>query len=670
MDAKQTPVNEYLLKEIINEIPVFQRNYSWEKENCKQFFDDIHSAGRSQTTNIHFIGSLIVVNSESSFDQQKNSVIDGQQRLITSNLFLKAFLSTFPDDTYTQKFVIPRLFLDTRQGLIPKLNLIKNDDLVFKAILNDQTDELTEKQKNSKVFINYEYLKKLIEESKADSETLEKGLKKFVLVGISINEDENPQLIFEALNSAGKKLSESDLIKNHLLMKNISKQEFFYDNYWYKIENNVSVEYLDEFFKAFLLIKLKKSFAIRDLYVNFKAYANNLNLEDILKELLFYSNLYSKILFKNELQKNIKERFEKIDVTGLKVVYPFVLEAFAKYSLKEFDENEFFKILDLLENYLIRNVIMDRPSNGYNKLIPIWLKALKNYESFEKKLFSTSSDKFKFVKNSELEQSFKYFNFYKNRRELTKSMLYLFEKELSRNEIVAQDKLTIEHVMPQTLTPNWRNSLGENAKSTHNKYLHTVGNLTLTGDNSNLSNKPFSEKKSEFNEFSKLSLNKHFESLENWTKEEIEDRSNQLFELFIKIWEEPTNIDLYEKENIKDFDLSESSDVDFKNQKPKSFKFSENDETQVSEFKDLYISVITEVYYEHEELFNKYLNSGEFNKIDFIRMDKKEFHSSEKIADTFYLKKGLQISGIFRRLRELFDIFEIHHEKLIIYLEN
>ncbi|MEA3227703.1 MAG: DUF262 domain-containing HNH endonuclease family protein, partial [Campylobacterota bacterium] len=510
MEATVLKLYEYLNQDKIDKIPVYQRNYSWQKDNCEQLFNDILNAGETGSVQSHFIGSIIVI-VDGGIDGNKNIIIDGQQRVTTAVLFLKAFYDVTKNEFIKDEFIKRQIFKITEDGKVPKLTLNRDDNNILEKILTNK--ELKEIDKISKVYKNYDYFKNRIKNS--EEKKLKIGFEKLRIVGIRLSLRENPQLIFESLNSTGLQLNPTDLIRNFLLMNQASKeQDRLFLDYWHKIKQNIINNYMEEFFRSFLVIKLSIDVSQKKVYEYFKEYKinNSFESEEILKELLFYAKLYAKLLFRNlEEDKNINYKIVAIEALNQKVIYPFLLECYASFERDELNKDEFIKILEFLENYLIRSIVCDVSSKGLNKFNPILIKRLnENSDKFQNitKVITLTKSKNRMKSDKEFIEALKHNKIYSNKTlKNGKILLYKIESYLSKKEVVSDDNLTVEHIMPQTLTKEWKSEI-LNYKEFYDEYLNTLGNLTLTAYNSELSNKLFKYKKLEFGK-SNLTLNRY-----------------------------------------------------------------------------------------------------------------------------------------------------------------
>ena len=673
MEATVLKLYEYLNQDKIDIIPVYQRNYSWKKENCSQLFNDILKAGESEKIEIHFIGSIIVI-VDGGLNGNTNIIIDGQQRVTTAILFLKAFYDETDNDYFKDEFIKRQLFKITEDGKQQKLILNKDDNSILEKILKG--DNLKDNEKTSKIFQNYDYFRTEIKNN--DEKTLIDGFKKLRVVGIRLNITENPQLIFESLNSTGLQLNATDLIRNFLLMSSTaSEQDRLYSGYWYKIEQNITNEYMVEFFKSYLTIKTLEVVAVNKVYEKFKEYIliQNLDIEKTLEDLLFYSNVYAKLIFTNlEEDENIKLQIQDIEKLNQKVIYPFLLECYISFTKNILTKEEFLDILAFLENYLIRSIVCEDSNKGLNKFNSNLIKEFNNNSDKVKSIkniFINTTSKSRMKSDKEFITALKYNKIYQNKTiKAGKVLLYKIDKILNPKEKIEDDKISVEHIMPQTLSIEWKVYLGEEYKFIFAEYLHTLGNLTLTGYNRELSNKPFIDKK-ELLKDSNFSLNSYFNDIEFWTKEQIEARADTLIWKLLEIYPFPSQLIETNEEQINSFLLSERNEITIQNTKPNSIDLFDT-HYKVKSWRDLYAKTVEVIYDKYQELFDKHIELNSFNaNKNLLSLNKEDMAKlSHCQIGNFYLNTNLSSTQTLSNISTLFQVLEIDEEELYIYLAD
>ncbi|WRD97194.1 DUF262 and DUF1524 domain-containing protein [Helicobacter pylori] len=531
-------------------IPIYQRVYSWEKEQCKQLWDDIIKTDGNDQIEGHFIGSIVFVQ-DGIYNTNHNKllIIDGQQRLTTITLLLTALRNYLNDeDEFLEKF--------SRQKIQNRylINSDEKGDKKFKLILSEpdrdtllsliDKDRRKPSEPSSKIMENF----KLFEEWVSNTnklETIFKGLDKLMVVEISLERGkENPQLIFESMNSKGKDLTQTDLIRNYILMGlEPEKQKIFYKKYWRAMEENFkqNKKWFDRFVRHYLTIKTRIP-NINKVYVAFKDYRQKegIGIEDLLKDLQKYCGYFCQIVFKKEADKDLNKALGFLVDLEMDVIYPLLLELYSDYSDGVLSKDDFIRSIALIESYICRRAVCGLGTNSLNKVFPSFTKHIQKDEYFKslEAHFGYLTEKQRFPNNDEFKDCFITINFYK-----FKKREYFFERleNFDRKERVYTHEYTIEHIMPQELTEEWKRDLGENFQEIHDKYLHTIGNLTLTGYNPEYSNKSFKEKQGMEKGFkdSPLRLNQGLRGLESFGEEEIKKRANDLADLALKIWTYP-----------------------------------------------------------------------------------------------------------------------------------
>lgn len=567
MDAKATTLSGFFEENQNNQfvIPIYQRVYSWEKEQCEQLWDDIIKIGGNDKMNGHFIGSILYVR-DGNTHSSPLLIIDGQQRLTTITLLLIALRNRSSDEVkILEKFSRK----ETESYLI---NSNKDGDKKFRLILSESDKDtllfLIDKNKRKpsepsvKIVENFKLFEKWISENTDKLETIVKGLEKLMIVWIALEKGkDDPQLIFESMNSKGIELTQTDLIRNYIVMETETeeKQKNFYNRYWRAMEkdftqNETLFKLFNRFVRHYLTIKTGKIPNEKRVYGAFKDYQQKegIEIEDLLKDLQKYCGYFCQIAFKKEADKDLNKALSFLVDLERDVVYPLLLELYSDYSDGVLSKRDFIPIIALTESYLCRRAVCGLGTNSLNKIFPSFTKKINKdqyLESIEAHFLSLEKTTGKFPKDSEFRDSFITIDFYK-----LKKIKYFLERleNFDTKEPVDTQKCDTEHIMSQTLNPEWQRDLGENFEAIHEKYLHTIGNLTLTGYNSNYSNNSFQEKRDMKNGFkqSPLRLNQSLKDLESFGEKEIEERANDLADRALKIWTYP-KLDLETLEEYK-----------------------------------------------------------------------------------------------------------------------
>lgn len=570
MKASEAKLLEFLKKSPQFIIPIYQRAYSWGYKECLQLWEDIIRTGKNNNINAHFVGSIVYVEKGlySISSQTPLLVIDGQQRLTTISLILEALARKTKESEPIEGFSankLRRYYLldDLAEGDSKyKLLLSETDKDSLLAILNNTNLPV---DFSIRIKENFELFSKLISEQK-NLDTICKGLLKLVIVDISLNRDQdNPQLIFESLNSTGKELSQADLIRNYILMGlEPELQSKLYKNYWRPMELNFGqsgyVQYFDAFMRHYLTVKTGNIPREREVYEAFKVYSkeNKLSnteagINNLVEDIFIFANYFCAMVLNKEDDKDLRTAFNDLKELKVDVAYPFLLEVYDDYNNKIIDKLAFLEIVKLTESYVFRRAICEIPTNSMNKTFANFTKNIdkNNYLDGIKANFVLLSSYRRFPKDDEFQVKLKFKDLYNFR-----SKAYWLRKleNNDRKEYVQINDYTIEHIMPQNsnLSIDWQKELGDNWKEIHEKYLHTLGNLTLTGYNSEYSDHSFYKKKNMQGGFSDspLRLNKDIASADKWNEESIIKRANKLAQEISIIWSYP-NVDKSILENLR-----------------------------------------------------------------------------------------------------------------------
>ncbi len=560
MKATETRLFKFLQKSAQFIIPIYQRQYSWTYAQCEQLWNDILRAGSTGLEG-HFIGSVVYVERSlySHSDVPELLVIDGQQRL-TSNSLLIAALSheiTKRNEKAEQKIEIDGTNAKKLKNYY-LCNAEEDGELYYKLVLTQSDNEALHKIVDGKVDFeeesvhrveqNYRFFAgKLANLDDDELSHIYKGLQKLIIVDIALDKDkDDPQLIFESLNSTGLALSQADLIRNYVLMKqDIKEQNRLYKNYWFPMEKNFGHGEYSERFNAFMrdFLTLKTGYTPRkdEVYEGFKTYVakSTDSIQDIVAEVHRYSTYYAAFTLEAESQTSLREAFKDLNSYKVDVAYPLLLEMYNDYDHKVLALDAFVECVRYIESYAFRRLVCWIPTNSMNKTFArfsVGLKKDRYVESFKAKFLLLTGNR-RMPLDSEFEHNLQNKDMYNMR-----SRSYWLRKleNYHHKEPIHVTEYTIEHVMPQNpnLSKAWQEALGENWQEVHETYLHTLGNLTLTGYNSELSDRSFQEKQTMEGGFadSHLRLNKGLAKLEKWDEHAIQQRARELSKTMLDIW--------------------------------------------------------------------------------------------------------------------------------------
>ena len=493
-------------------IPIYQRTYSWTEKECTQLWEDVYRAGLDDSIDVHFIGSIVYIEDGLSNNTKRapNLVIDGQQRLTTITLLLAALAGAVGDDEPVEGFSAD----ENRETLLT--NHRRSGDEFYKLLLT-RTDRDTLKAivgghdyptpRSDRIVENYDAFRARLAAGGAVVETICKGLSKLIMVDIALSrEHDNPQLIFESMNSTGRELSQADLIRNFILMGlEPDYQTKLYEHYWHPMEQDFGqaayTAHFDSFMRHYLTVRTGNIPRLGDVYEAYKAYARQVQskgdtIEDLVKEVRSYARFYCVIALGHQTEPKLAEAFQDIRELKVDVAYPFLLEVFDDFEKDRLTSDEFHDVLRMVEAYVFRRAICSIPTNSLNKTFANFAKSIdkNDYLSSVRTYFFGMKSYRRFPRDEEFIQELKTRDLYNFPRR--SYWLRRFENH-GRKERVHVDDYTIEHILPQdpNLSAEWRNELGPEAEQVQERWLHTLGNLTLTGYNSEYSNRAFQQKR-------------------------------------------------------------------------------------------------------------------------------------------------------------------------------
>lgn len=566
LQAGETTLNKLLNTSRQFIVPIFQRNYSWQKSQYEQLWFDILRASKFKEKQNHFIGSIVYIDMGTPAGRpQQLLLIDGQQRLTTISILLCAIKD------YVQKFNLETKLINLAK--IKNQFLYNSDEIDedrYKLLLNVQDKETYIKLIDNTIFtVNkpatniikcYEFFYERIEDfikQHGQIDEIYAGIFKLSLVSISLDKDsDNPQMIFESMNSTGKDLSQTDLLRNYLLMDlTPEKQTRLYKTYWKPMEElfgediyKNDVNKFDYFIRDFLTLKSDTGYIckINNVYENFKRYYLDNNCEKfaVLKDLFTYAKYYACIDLLQENDDELKLYWQEFKKLDSHVVYPFLLKLYDDYSRQILIKEDFKKILQVVISYLWRRAICEIPTNSLSKTFATLYQAVDkdDYVNSVIKAFVFKSSYKRFPSDYEVREKLQTKDIYHFR--LRKYLLEALENYYHKEPIdLNTANYTIEHIMPQNIEHNlsWQQMLGEDWQEVHSLYLHTLGNLTITGYNAEMSNKSFVEKVNGESGFkhSHLKLNESIAQSDVWNKKAIQRRTNILTDIILKIWKYP-----------------------------------------------------------------------------------------------------------------------------------
>lgn len=669
-------------------IPVYQRNYDWKMEHCKQLYDDLVKIIR-QNRKSHFFGSIVSVQSESG-TMEEFLIIDGQQRLTTISLLLLAIYHLLSsekmvsrDHQLTDK-ILKKYLIDEYEPEEKRIKLkpIKNDQKAF-GILFDQDEEYIP---DSNLTINYRYFYDRIQHGELDIDELFDAICKLEIINISLNHEDNPQLIFESLNSTGLNLSEGDKIRNYILMGLPNDQQTkFYEKYWNRIESYTDYD-VSSFVRDYLSIKQQSTPNMNSVYPTFKKYVEDAEVADIeplLKDLLEYAKRYAFLIKGGHSDERLNSCIYRLNRLSTSVTRPFLLEVIRLSESGALTADELIEVFHFTESYLFRRAICDLPTNALNKIFLLLHREIIRFDGDEshyvekfKYALLSKRERTRFPSDEEFAECMSTRNIYGMN---PKNKLYLFERlensETSETKDVwghlDRGEYSIEHIMPQHLTAAWIVSLGDNYEAIHTNWLHRLANLTLTAYNSRYSNSPFAEKRDMPHGFkdSGLRINQWVGRKEQWGLPELEERDQLLKNTVIGIWSYPTSNYHPQKKQMDAIALDEDVILTGRVLSKYSFKGAEQ---PVASWADMYQQVITMLHSENKAVLTK-LAVSQDPAVDLslhFSMSPTSFNSCRQIDTDLYVWTGTDTQYKINNLRKIFAIFDVPESELVFYLKD
>ena len=559
MKATEAKFLDFLKKSPQFVIPIYQRTYSWTERECRQLWDDIVRTGSNDAVSAHFVGSIVYIE-QGLYQVSSQSpllVIDGQQRLTTVTLILEALArqlgNSEPVDGFSAKKLRSYYLLNPleegERGF--KLLLTQTDKASLLALVQQKAQPTDQ---SLRVTENFAFFEEQVQNLGADLPALCHGLAKLVVVDIALSRDQdNPQLIFESMNSTGRELSQADLIRNFILMGlEPAYQTRLYEDHWRPIEAGFGQEgygaHFDSFMRHYLTLKTGEIPNVRAVYEAFKSHARTpdiaaVGVDALVEDIHAFAGYYCAMALGKETDKKLAEAFRDLRELKVDVAYPFLLELYEDYANGRLGGTDFEAVVRLIEAYVFRRAVCAVATNSLNKTFATFGRTLQKeryLESVQAHLLTLPSYR-RFPGDEEF------------KRECVARDLYNFPRRSywlrrlendGRKERVPVDEYTIEHILPQNanLSAKWQDELGPEWRSVQETWLHTLGNLTLTGYNAEYSDRPFSQKrdmKGGFRE-SPLKLNDGLGSLEKWVEGAIKNRAERLAAVAAGVWAVPS----------------------------------------------------------------------------------------------------------------------------------
>tara|TARA_X000000950_G_scaffold288120_1_gene403426 strand:+ start:158 stop:2665 length:2508 start_codon:yes stop_codon:yes gene_type:complete len=685
MKANELPINNFLQSPDVQfVIPVYQRNYDWNTSQCNQLVNDIISV-ENEKRGTHFIGSIVFIHEGafSTSEVKELVIIDGQQRLTTINiLYVALYRFAKENDLEKEAEMLYNKFLVNQyvKNESSKLKLKQTDvnSLAFSSVLNSTENQFSI---YSNVIENFNFFKAKIDSN--NFYTIINGLKRLVFVEISLERDkDDPQRIFESLNSTGLDLSQSDLIRNFILMDLTPKdQNKIFNDIWNPIEENArdlikQKSMVSSFIRDYLTLKSKRIPNKNKVYSEFKKKYSNYDDDDFNQELELIKLLslhYKKLINPSTVNdKEIRKELQYISRLEINVAYPFLLQVFEDFENELIDKKDLIKVLKLIQSYTWRRFIVGLPTNALNKIFMVLYSDIDHEDYFESLAVSLVKKKGtgRFPTDQEIEISLNEKDLYNIQSKNRNYMLEMLENYNNREYVnTSNEEITIEHIFPQNPNEDWRQNLSlEELTLFKDKYLNTIGNLTLSGNNGALSNNSFTEKKNmninggeQGYIYSRMWLNEYLKKIDNWSTNEYLERQKIIYSRFLKIWDYPdvdtSQFDIYDEEIIFNADPT--------NKKLEYFIF-EDSKVEAYDITELYMYVLKELFDRNAHLL---LN----NELNFrIDKDPSIFRSPKHLVNGYYIESNIDSHNKFRILSRILNLFDIDnlYVKLVPYDET
>lgn len=540
-------------------IPVYQRKYSWQANvQCARLWKDIVEMEKKKKKH-HFVGSIVsIAEKKSVMGVQKQLIIDGQQRMTTLSILMVALRDYLKEqgagDEVDENITNMVLKNPSRKGEDAyKMLLTDTDrDIMIKLVDGIKIKE----DEESLIYTNYLYFKQKVAEGTLTPDEVYESISKLDIVGIILDKDQGdePQLIFESLNSTGMALSKSDLIRNFILMGlDNDAQKGIYNNYWKPFEEcfpqqvQGDEDRMDKFFRDYLTVKLGRNVKFDSIYEEFKDYAGNSELstsQELAEDVMIFGDLYTNITADKKTlpasHQLLAPIFEEIRSLRMEVAYPFLIKVYRDFVEGVIDVNETAEIMRLTIAYVVRRAICEIPTNSMNKTFATMKNGIQadDYLNSVKAAFFYADTYKRFPNDEEFKAALCERNMYTIR--ISKYFYVKLENE-GNKEPIPYVGYTTEHILPQNknMRDEWKAALGENYAEIQAKYINTLGNLTLTRYNSEMGDKPFAEKLEVYKESAMHTLNKYVVQQTTWNEQTIVERAKLLSACACEVWRAP-----------------------------------------------------------------------------------------------------------------------------------
>ncbi|BDC93511.1 DUF262 domain-containing HNH endonuclease family protein [Treponema bryantii] len=666
-------------------IPVYQRNYEWSSEQCIKLFQDIVQAYKRDKT--HFCGSVVYAYLKEEHNIVYYVLIDGQQRITTVYLLLKA-MRDLAETAGTKELIDEALYnvdkfdtYDVTQQSKLKLKPVESDNNQLYLLMEEKYDKV---DKSTGIWINYELFTKLIKEEQAKGLTVKeiyKGLEKLLCAKIKLGADDNAQEIFERINSTGVPLNLSDKIRNFVLMTDVN-QEKLYKDYWLEIENLIDKKQMPNFFQDYLNLKIDGFAKESTAYEYFKKVFrdNNYTNESMLQELFHYAKIYHVFLYgdKNKYNEYTNKALDGLRNLKQTTVYLFLFSVFDDFENKVITEEELDKVLSFLLSYSIRRLICDVASNSLRGL----------YKTLYTRIFSNAANKENYydsivsfmlqlstndaIRNDTIFKQALIDNNLYRKNALCKYLLSSIENQGKESLEIETGNLTIEHILPQNknLSEEWQKMLGSNWEFDKEKYQHTLGNLTLTGYNSELGDRPFTEKLEllDSKNTKVVVLYKDVNDCKEWNINTILNRANILADMILQLFpiENPKNKISFDSPGYKEYSCDNPDNAEYK--RP-DYYILQGEKVNCNSFASMLISLSKRLYDLDSTIIetlakeNVHLVEGKYASFSY---DRNQVNEDTQIEGTeIYISHNYNSPKLIKIISQLLDYYEIEQSDFV-----
>lgn len=683
MKANELPIINFLQAPNVQfVIPVYQRNYDWTNNECKELLNDI-IAVETADRGTHFIGSIVFIHegAYSTSEVKELVIIDGQQRLTTINiLYVALYRFAKENDIQQEADKLLNMFLTNQyvQQESSKLKLKQTDtnSLAFKAIMNATENEFAQ---YSNVIENFNYFKKAI--TTENFNTILNGLKRLIFVEISLERGkDDPQRIFESLNSTGLDLSQSDLIRNYILMDLDPKnQNKIFEQIWNPIEENArdlkkQKSMVSDYIRDYLTLRNKKIPNKNKVYLEFKKLYKEKD-ETYTQELENIKSLsvhYKKFINPSSVNDyNVRRELEYISRLEINVAYPFLLQVFEDAENGLISNEELIKVLKLIQSYTWRRFVVGLATNALNKIFMTLYSEVDTEEYYDSIALALIKKRgsAKFPTDEDLKTALKDKDVYNIQSKNRNYMFELLENHNNREYVnTANENITIEHIFPQNPNEDWNTSITpDDYFQFKEKYVNTIGNLTLSGNNGALSNKSFIDKKEMNNQggeqgynYSRLWLNDYLKTINNWAVTNYDERFNLIYERFLNIWKYPDVI-IPISENTAEQNIF---DADSPTNKKLEYFIFEDTKVEESAIAMLYYHVIKSLFERNPQLL--------IDNQDILKITRNEddFRSPGELLNGYFIDYNRDSKSKFNIIKQLLILFSLEDELSIKYLDS